>query len=288
MSRRPAIDRRPGAKALVVGFALLLAGLLALVALASGGELDGSGATGDGGGLPPGAYGYLYALFLALGVLALPFFVFIYARETPYSAKRRRRARLAPFMLLGLLALVLLLAERWPDGFSTALDRLSIFDSEDGTGRGAAQPPTPARTPFAIVWGSVFGLLALVIAWHLFRPRRGVLRRVPSLAETLADALAVTLDDLRAEPDPRRAIILAYARMETTLTRGGVPRQESEAPLEYVSRVLLELDVRPGPVHRLTDLFEQAKFSDHPIDGGMKEDALEAFEDVRADLRELG
>jgi hypothetical protein len=98
----------------------------------------------------------------------------------------------------------------------------------------------------------------------------------------------VTLDDLRAEPDPRRAIILAYARMEATLSRGGVPREESEAPLEYIARALLELDVRPEPVHRLTDLFEQAKFSDHPIDAGMKEEALEALEDVRADLRGLG
>jgi hypothetical protein len=285
VSRRPALDRASGTKALVVAFALGLALLLALVALASSGELGSSGGRGDGGGaLPSGAFSYVYALFLALGILALPFFVFLYARETPYSAARRRRARFAPFVLLAILTFILFVASRWPEGFTTALERLRIFDPDDQTA-GRAGPPSPERTPIAIVWGGVFGVLALVVAWQLLRPRRGILRRVPSLAESLSDALAETLDDLRAEPDPRRAIILAYARMESTLTRCGVAREESEAPLEYLARVLLSLEVRPRPVERLTDLFEQAKFSDHPMDAAMKEDALEALEEVRDDLR---
>jgi Domain of unknown function (DUF4129) len=262
------------------------------VALASGGELGGSDTTGEGRtALPSGGFSYVYALFLIVGVLAIPFFIFLYARETPYSASRRRRARLAPFVLLGLLTLALIFAARWPDAFTGALERLRLFDGDDELGAGgrdAARPPRPEGTPLAVVSGMVFGLLTLVVMWRLLRPRRGTLRPVPSLAESLAEALSESLDDLRAEPDPRRAIILAYARMESTLMRRGVPREESEAPLEYLSRVLLELDVRPDPVHRLTDLFEQAKFSDHPIDAGMKVAAIEALEDVRADLRELG
>jgi hypothetical protein len=38
-------------------------------------------------------------------------------------------------------------------------------------------------------------------------------------------------------------------------------------------------------VGRLTGLFEQAKFSDHPIDGGMKQDAIDALRVIRDDLR---
>jgi hypothetical protein len=292
MSRRPALESRPGAKALVVGFALLLAGLLALVALASSGDLGESDATGGrGGALPTGTFSYLYAFFLGLGILAFPLFIFLYARETPYSASRRRRARLAPFVMLGFVALALALASRWPDELSGVLEQIQIFDRDDeleAGGRSPAEPPKPEARPLAVVWGTVLGIGALLVAWQLLRLRRGRLRPVPSLAETLSETLSETLDDLRAEPDPRRAIILAYARMEATLTRCGVARDESEAPLEYISRVLLELDVRPDPVEQLTDLFEQAKFSDHPIDADMKEAAIEALEDVRADLRELG
>ena len=288
MSRRPAVGRRLGTRSLVVGFALLLTCLLGLVGLASNGDLGGAGDGGDSAPLPSGAYSYLYALFLALGVLAVPFFAFIYARGTPYSKSERRRARFTPFFLVGVLGALVLIASRWPDGFSTVLERLSFFDGGgEATSGSAAQPPVPERAPLAIVWGSVFGLLALLIGWQLFRPRRGVLRRVPSLAETLSDELARTLDDIRAEPDPRRAIILAYARMEATLTSGGVARHEAEAPLEYVSRVLLELEVPADPVHRLTDLFEQAKFSDHPIDQAMKDDAVAALDEIRTELGRL-
>jgi hypothetical protein len=122
------------------------------------------------------------------------------------------------------------------------------------------------------------------LAWH--RLRHGRLRPF-SLAGTLSDVLDDTLDDVRRERDPRRAIILAYARMETALERSGVPRHEADAPLEYVARVLLELDVTAAPVRALADLFERARFSHHPADEAMKLRAIEALQTIRAELREL-
>ena len=50
--------------------------------------------------------------------------------------------------------------------------------------------------------------------------------------------LTETLDDLRSEPDPRKAVIGAYAKMERTLAARGLPRHESEAPEEYLARIL--------------------------------------------------
>ena len=62
------------------------------------------------------------------------------------------------------------------------------------------------------------------------------------------------LDDLRAEPDPRRkAVIAAYARLERVLAAAGRPRQLTETAEEYVVRILdrLEVDRRRGPnAHR--------------------------------------
>ena len=43
-----------------------------------------------------------------------------------------------------------------------------------------------------------------------------------------------TLDDLRAEADPRRAIIAAYARLERVLAANGVPRT-AETSDEYLA-----------------------------------------------------
>lgn len=166
-------------------------------------------------------------------------------------------------------------------------------------------PPRPAadeeQTPgagsemyeaeFAWLPMLVLALLALVggFAWWRAGKARGRARergRKPTLAETLADVLAETLESLRAEPDPRRAVILAYARLERMAAASGVPRNPAEAPLEYLGRLLSGLDVGPAAVRRLTSLFERAKFSHHAIDESMKREAIAALESVQEDLRQ--
>ncbi len=76
------------------------------------------------------------------------------------------------------------------------------------------------------------------------------------VAEALEDALAETLDDLRAERDPRKAVIAAYARLERTLAAFGLPRRPAEAPAEYLQRILGQLEVS----HRLIA----------PLDGALR------------------
>ena len=66
------------------------------------------------------------------------------------------------------------------------------------------------------------------------------------LAEQLAVVLDETLDDLRAEADPRRAIIAAYARLERVLAANGVPRRVAETSNEYLARVLQQPRARLG------------------------------------------
>ncbi len=106
-----------------------------------------------------------------------------------------------------------------------------------------------------------------------------------SLEEDIVATLETTIEDLRGERDPRRAVIAAYAQMERTLARHGYSRARSEAPFEYLARILRDLDVRDEAVRMLTGLFEYAKFSPHEIDGAMKEDAIDALLAIRDDLR---
>ena len=101
----------------------------------------------------------------------------------------------------------------------------------------------------------------------------------------MALALDESLDDLRREPDLRRAIIAAYARMERALAAAGIPRRPSEAPLEFLARALQGLDASADGVTRLTDLFEWAKFSPHQPDEAMRDEAIAALESLRDELR---
>ena len=114
------------------------------------------------------------------------------------------------------------------------------------------------------------------------RDRRG--RRTLEQLEDLGKALDEAIDDLRRDPDPRRAVIAAYARMERALTLYGVPRRPSEAPFEYLRRVGRELEAEE-PLAALTELFEVAKFSEHSVDESMRGRAIDALTAVRREVR---
>jgi hypothetical protein len=104
-------------------------------------------------------------------------------------------------------------------------------------------------------------------------------------AEELEAVLTETLGELGFDPDPRRAVIQAYVRMEAVLGAHGHARLVHEAPLEYLARVLRELNVRAEAAHALTELFERARFSHHEIDAAMRAEAVASLEAVRDDLR---
>jgi hypothetical protein len=106
------------------------------------------------------------------------------------------------------------------------------------------------------------------------------------LAGRLQEAVEESLEELEAEPDPRRAVIAAYARMERSLERVGLPRARHEAAFEYLGRLLGLLGAPAAPVRRLTDLYQVAKFSEHPIDEAMKRQAIDALSELRDELRD--
>jgi hypothetical protein len=133
----------------------------------------------------------------------------------------------------------------------------------------------------------LLGFLVLVVGAIVMRRRWSEeLSAEATLAAALDEIVKDTLEDLHEDRDPRRAVIRAYARMEKTFAAYGVPRQAAEAPFEYVARVLDGLAVSAYEVERLTNLFAWAKFSNHEIDAGMKNEAVAALASLRAELED--
>ena len=71
----------------------------------------------------------------------------------------------------------------------------------------------------------------------LRRERQG-LAEAHALQLEFEELVEDTLADLYAEVDPRKAIIAAYARVERVFASYGLPREPSEAPVEYLERAL--------------------------------------------------
>jgi Domain of unknown function (DUF4129) len=152
----------------------------------------------------------------------------------------------------------------------------------------AAQKPARFDWEFAV---ALAGITVLVAAYFAARARRAHEPEAEpdlqdeELEHVLARVVRETIDDLRGETDPRRAVIAAYARMEGILLKHGYGRRPAEAPYEYLQRVLVQLHVAPDAVRELTDLFEYAKFSQHRVGDEMRDRALAAFVSIRDELK---
>jgi hypothetical protein len=102
----------------------------------------------------------------------------------------------------------------------------------------------------------------------------------------LLEAVEISLDDLLHEPNPRRAVIACYHRLELVLSQHGLPRAPWQTPLEYL-RVALQRFHLPAPrLQGLRTLFELAKFSAHPLGESEKHLAIAALREAKTALEE--
>lgn len=83
-------------------------------------------------------------------------------------------------------------------------------------------------------------------------------------------------------PDPRAAVVAAYARMETVFAGEGIPRRPSETAAEYVDRLLRRHGAPAPAVTRLRSLYNRARFAPDPVDERMRSDARDALRRVVA------
>ena len=187
------------------------------------------------------------------------------------------------------ITLIVYLRRHHTGGFHLNLSALRAAQHDTHSGTAAAHRAPAFKWPVALIAG-VLGL-TVSVAWYTARRRLRQAVRMPfaledgTLAADVAGTIDEAIDDLVAEPDARRAVIAAYARMESVLGRNGLRREPSETPLEYLRRVLLGLTARGDAVQSLTRLFEEARFSRHEIDATMKGEAIGALRTIRDDLR---
>ena len=145
----------------------------------------------------------------------------------------------------------------------------------------------PPWLPFVILAAVV--LLAVVVAVPGLREylagRRGAAARPIRSAEEAAvrEALTQASTDFRRGADPRAVILALYAALLERL-EPMVVGLDSRTPEEIRAVHLEHLGVRPGPARTLTRLFEEARYSSHPMGAEESERAAEA---VRAALDDL-
>jgi hypothetical protein len=284
-------------KAEVRARALALAGgaaiLLVIVAAATSGgfALDQRG--GSGGLITPrlpSFAAWILVPLLALSVVAsLTVLTQVVVGRQP--TRPTRVPLWAQFATLILVVLALVALQR--AGILGQADEERARPGAEATARPPSPPPNDERLERSAAFGLVVTVVLGVVLLGILLLMVSVLRRERGLRGELFDpettaileGVDAGLDDLATIEDPRAAVIASYARLEAALGAAGLERRSSEAPLEFLERVLVERRVLEESAGRLTSLFERARFSPHEIDESMRSQAVSSLKDARAQIR---
>lgn len=270
-----------------------LLGMLAVVAVAASGHAPAGGASKPSTSTPTLIQDYIATLALVMMPIGA-FLIFWSAflrrayKDVPLKTTPRYPGMIIPkpwtMVIVAFIALAIAVRYGHHDQ-----NRQGQPPPVAGGTKTKVKPGTPEYEPH-FQWLPIFVLGSMVVgiggfmAYLALRRRREEEEERGPVRETLAEVLSETLDDLIRERDPRKAVIGAYAKMERTLAARGFPRRESEAPLEYLGRILGIVGGSGHSARRLTRLFERARFSPHEIDQRMKDDAIESLIGLRAEL----
>ena len=184
-------------------------------------------------------------------------------------------------VLLGIAAFTQVVRERGEE--SESLPQPSASATEDASGDAAATEPSRA---LGWVLTGVLASVTIVVAGgtaRLIGKTRG-----GSGDDDDLDPILREIDEgyfrIAADAHPREAVIACYIGMTTALEEAGAVRRPSDTPFEFLERALGRFHVSKGNAHRLTELFEKARFSVHETDEDMRREALSALDAVRAEL----
>lgn len=160
----------------------------------------------------------------------------------------------------------------------------------NGTGTGLGQPIEGTGIPQWVEYVAVLAagvVAAVVIAPYLIashRYREG-LRRAPGAVPSARSTIGQALQGLDADPsaDPRTRIIAAYARLLGRI-EGSAIDLSTLTPREIERECTFKLGVTPATSHELTTLFEEARYSPHPIGPKAVDRARSALQRALTDL----
>jgi hypothetical protein len=172
--------------------------------------------------------------------------------------------------------------------------RPDLTTGQTGTGSSApGGPDTRTSWTVLVVVGLVLAGSALVSRWAASRGRdrsgEGDLEdEQRDEVDLLLAAVDAADEGLQHHADPRAAVLAAYAAMAGQLSGGlarrGRAARRSDTATELLDRAVAAGLVDGAPARTLTELFREARFSEHPMGEDARRSALDCLARVRTEL----
>jgi len=170
--------------------------------------------------------------------------------------------------------------------------------SQPAPDTGVSKPPLIPPWIESVVLTLILILMIVVVGFLLWYVLRDTIqaRGRPLAAEAappgpasrmaeVAAALDAGLDALgRDSSDPRSVVIACWVRLEQAAAGAGTPRRPSDAPADYVLRLLAGHQVSRTVLDRFAGVYRKARYDSGPVDDSMRADAVAALEHLRAEL----
>jgi Domain of unknown function (DUF4129) len=169
--------------------------------------------------------------------------------------------------------------------------------SRNGNGNNSLYPTTVGPLPgidwltWAVLGGIVLAIsLGVLLAWFFWPSGRGLegeesdradAARLARLRAELESSLRKLEDDPNADP---RAVIQALYHRLLLAAGPHLPLVEASTPREIAQTMEAELGAAPEHAELMTRLFEEARYSTHPMDRSSAERARTALRALLADL----
>jgi hypothetical protein len=245
----------------------------------------------------PAPVGTSFTVLIALAVPAAVLVVIAAARyrrrATHLPPVADRRTTRQPYRWAAALALLVLLTATVAGSVLAA--RLSRPAPEPASATPAPTPAPPAADPppaapesyaWLLIAGSALLTLMIIAAIVHFRATAEDPGPTPPPVPTLAEAVHRALTAvIHPAADPKAAIIGCYAAMESALT--AVPAaapHAADSPSEVLDRAATLGAIHSPGAWRLVELFDEARFSPHPMTEHDRTDAAAALRVILADL----
>lgn len=145
----------------------------------------------------------------------------------------------------------------------------------------------PGWVVFAALLAVAAGVGLVAVPAYLARrsPAGAAPRAGPAARRDFTEALRTLRSS--GDPDVREVIITLYARLLLRISPA-LGDLDAHAPREIEAECVAALHIQPATARALTDLFEEARYSTHPLDATTGARAREVFDQALADLDAAG
>ncbi len=243
--------------------------------------------TGDigAGGADYGSGSYIQILWIifisVLSVMFVAYTIIAILRKDKEYFKGLFFTLIVVLLMVGMLLSVSYMSGGNPDGSSIFLHRSGDGSASIGN---ETEKNIQENTAFYGITAMVVLLVGAIVYMLISSFMTGRTKKVPSQTEELMEKIDMAMRDLEDGKEVQDVIIRAYDEMCRVLARKGVKGEKSMTPREFQETVIEQTGIAPEPVKRLTSLFEEAKYSSHPIGNDKRKEALLALGEFKKEM----